>query len=39
MVIAGVHAVAYAFPKVKMINTALDEKVNDLYHIIPGIGE
>jgi len=22
-----------------MISTALDDKVNDLYHIIPGIGE
>ena len=38
MIIVGVHAIAYAFPKVKMISTALDEKVNDLYHIIPGIG-
>ena len=39
MVVVGVHAVAYAFPKVKMISTALDEKVNDLYHIIPGVGK
>ena len=39
MVIIGVQAVAYAFPKVKMISAALDEKVNDLYHIIPGVGE
>ncbi|XP_065897739.1 uridine-cytidine kinase-like 1 [Dysidea avara] len=34
----GVHSVAYAFPKVKVISTALDDKVNDQYHIIPGIG-
>ena len=39
LLIVGVHAVAYAFPKVKMISTALDEKVNDLYHIVPGVGE
>ena len=39
MLVVGVHAVAYAFPKVKMISTALDEKVNDLYHIIPGVGK
>ena len=39
MVVVGVHAVAYAFPKVKLISTALDEKVNDSYHIIPGVGK
>lgn len=39
MVFVGVHAVAYAFPKVKLISAALDEKVNDYYHIIPGVGE
>ena len=35
----GVHSVAYAFPEVKIITTAVDKKVNDLFHIIPGIGE
>ncbi|XP_078111320.1 uridine-cytidine kinase-like 1 isoform X1 [Sander vitreus] len=34
----GVHSVAYAFPQVKIITTAVDKKVNDLFHIIPGIG-
>ncbi|XP_078275220.1 uridine-cytidine kinase-like 1 isoform X4 [Rhinoraja longicauda] len=34
----GVHSVAYAFPRVKIITTAVDKKVNDLFHIIPGIG-
>ncbi|XP_072557898.1 uridine-cytidine kinase-like 1 isoform X1 [Paramormyrops kingsleyae] len=34
----GVHSVAYAFPSVKIITTAVDKKVNDLFHIIPGIG-
>uniref|UniRef100_A0A673ABE5 Uridine-cytidine kinase n=1 Tax=Sphaeramia orbicularis TaxID=375764 RepID=A0A673ABE5_9TELE len=35
----GVHSVAYAFPQVKIITTAVDKKVNDLFHIIPGIGD
>lgn len=35
----GVHSVAYAFPQVKIITTAVDKKVNDVFHIIPGIGE
>lgn len=34
----GVHSVAYAFPRVKIITTAVDKKVNDLFRIIPGIG-
>uniref|UniRef100_A0A452H8U1 Uridine-cytidine kinase n=1 Tax=Gopherus agassizii TaxID=38772 RepID=A0A452H8U1_9SAUR len=35
----GVHSVAYAFPQVKIITTAVDKKVNNLFRIIPGIGE
>lgn len=35
----GVHSVAYAFPQVKIITTAVDKTVNDLFHIVPGIGE
>lgn len=35
----GVHSVAYAFPRVRIITTAVDKKVNDLFRIIPGIGE
>lgn len=35
----GVHSVAYAFPQVKIITTAVDKKVNHVFHIIPGIGE
>lgn len=35
----GVHSVAYAFPQVKIITTAVDKKVNDVFHIIPGIGK
>ncbi|XP_038057175.1 uridine-cytidine kinase-like 1 isoform X2 [Patiria miniata] len=35
---SGVHTVAYAFPKVKIVTTAVDKEVNDNFHIIPGIG-
>ncbi len=35
----GVHSVAYAFPKVRIITTAVDKEVNDQFHIIPGIGK
>ncbi|XP_058535270.1 uridine-cytidine kinase-like 1 isoform X10 [Ochotona princeps] len=34
----GVHSVAYAFPSVRIITTAVDKRVNDLFRIIPGIG-
>uniref|UniRef100_A0A3B4TFW6 Uridine-cytidine kinase 1 like 1 n=1 Tax=Seriola dumerili TaxID=41447 RepID=A0A3B4TFW6_SERDU len=34
----GRHSVAYAFPKVRIITTAVDKEVNDQFHIIPGIG-
>ncbi|XP_049613428.1 uridine-cytidine kinase-like 1 [Syngnathus scovelli] len=34
----GVHSVAYAFPKVRIITTAVDKEVNEKFHIIPGIG-
>ncbi|CAH1776024.1 unnamed protein product, partial [Owenia fusiformis] len=35
---SGVHSVAYAFPKVKIVTTMVDSEVNDCYHILPGIG-
>ena len=35
----GVHSVAYAFPGVRIITTAVDKEVNEQFHIIPGIGE
>lgn len=35
----GVHSVAYAFPRVRIITTAVDKRVNEEFHIIPGIGE
>ncbi|KAM9058040.1 uridine-cytidine kinase-like 1 isoform 2-T2 [Megaptera novaeangliae] len=34
----GVHSVAYAFPRVRIITTAVDKRINDLFRIIPGIG-
>lgn len=34
----GVHSVAYAFPKVKIITTAVDKSVDDFLQVIPGIG-
>ncbi|NXO05613.1 UCKL1 protein, partial [Rhinopomastus cyanomelas] len=34
----GVHSVAYAFPHVRIITTAVDKRVNEEFHIIPGIG-
>ncbi|XP_050972443.1 uridine-cytidine kinase-like 1a [Labeo rohita] len=35
----GVHSVAYAFPRVKIITTAVDKSLDDLLHVIPGIGD
>lgn len=35
----GVQSVAYAFPKVKIITTAVDKSLDDLLHVIPGIGK
>ncbi|XP_076805853.1 uridine-cytidine kinase-like 1 isoform X1 [Clavelina lepadiformis] len=34
----GVHSVAYAFPKVQIVTTAVDKHLNEDYHIIPGFG-
>uniref|UniRef100_A0A6Q2ZA29 Uridine-cytidine kinase n=1 Tax=Esox lucius TaxID=8010 RepID=A0A6Q2ZA29_ESOLU len=35
----GVHSVAYAFPRVKIITTAVDKTVDDCLQVIPGIGD
>ncbi|CAG03918.1 unnamed protein product, partial [Tetraodon nigroviridis] len=35
----GVHSVAYAFPKVKIITAAVDQSLDDLLHVVPGIGD
>lgn len=34
----GVHNVAYAFPKVKIVTTAVDPELNEHCYILPGIG-
>ena len=34
----GIHTVAYAFPKVKIVTAAVDPDINEHYHILPGIG-
>lgn len=36
--VEGVHAVAYAFPKVRLVTTEVDPEINDHFYIIPGIG-
>lgn len=35
---AGVHNIAYAFPKVRIVTTAVDPCVNEKFYIVPGIG-
>lgn len=34
----GVHTIAYAFPKVNIVTTAVDPEINDKFHVLPGIG-
>ncbi|KAI5637522.1 uracil phosphoribosyltransferase domain-containing protein [Phthorimaea operculella] len=34
----GVHSIAYAFPQVKIITSALDPEINEKFHVMPGIG-
>ena len=34
----GVHTIAYAFPQVKIVTTAVDPEINDKFHVLPGIG-
>ncbi len=35
---SGVHTIAYAFPKVSIVTTAVDKEINDKFHILPGFG-
>ncbi|MFH4973677.1 hypothetical protein AB6A40_000386 [Gnathostoma spinigerum] len=35
---SGVHALAYAFPKVRLITAAVDAHLNEHFYVIPGIG-
>eukprot|EP00824_Muranothrix_gubernata_P007936 TRINITY_DN20151_c0_g1_i1.p1 TRINITY_DN20151_c0_g1~~TRINITY_DN20151_c0_g1_i1.p1 ORF type:complete len:527 (-),score=118.05 TRINITY_DN20151_c0_g1_i1:340-1710(-) len=34
----GLHALSYVFPKLKIITSEVDERVNDKYFICPGVG-
>ena len=34
----GLQTVAYTFPRVRIITTAIDPQVNEKYHILPGVG-
>ncbi|CEF59313.1 Uridine kinase [Strongyloides ratti] len=34
----GVHALAYAFPKVKLVTAAIDKEINENFHVLPGLG-
>ena len=35
---SGVQNVAYAFPKVKIVTSAVDKSLNEQLHIVPGLG-
>jgi len=35
---SGVHTIAYAFPHVKIVTSAVDPEINDKFHVLPGIG-
>lgn len=34
----GVSSVAYTYPKVKLVTSAVDKDLSDKYHILPGLG-
>ncbi|GMS96189.1 hypothetical protein PENTCL1PPCAC_18364 [Pristionchus entomophagus] len=34
----GVHALAYAFPKVRLVTTAVDPSLSDQFYVLPGMG-
>lgn len=38
MATTGVHSVAYAFPRVKIVTSHVDPEVNEKFDIIPGFG-
>lgn len=35
---SGVHSIAYAFPEVQIVTSAIDPEVNDKFYVMPGIG-
>ncbi len=34
----GVHSLGYAHPKVKLVTSAVDKKLNEKFYVLPGIG-
>lgn len=34
----GVHTIAYAFPQVKIVTSAVDPEINEKFYVLPGIG-
>lgn len=34
----GLHALAYAFPKITIVTTAIDMELNEKFHLLPGVG-
>lgn len=34
----GIKTVAYAYPKVKLVTTAVDKQLDENFHIVPGMG-
>lgn len=39
MAVLSVHSVAYAFPRVKLVTTAVDKSLDDFLNVVPGMGE
>jgi len=35
---SGVHTIAYAFPNVKIVTSAMDPEINERFYVLPGIG-
>lgn len=35
---SGIHSIAYAFPNVKIVTSAVDPEINENFYVIPGIG-
>jgi len=35
---SGVHTIAYAFPGVTIVTSAVDPEINEKFHVMPGIG-
>lgn len=38
IIFLGVHTIAYAFPQVRIVTSAVDPEINEKFHVLPGIG-